>query len=120
MLIYIHKEQELDDVERLYPAKHYVLIDDKLRILDAMKRSGASASPRCFRGRDITRLIPKALANYPPADIQVERIGDLVKHDLAAFAPNRSKGAPAMKATQKLHDARSEPWLDNITRELLT
>ena len=29
VLIYIHKEQELDDVERRFPADHYVLVDDK-------------------------------------------------------------------------------------------
>ncbi len=59
MLIYIHKEEELADVERLYPAAHYVLIDDKLRILAAVKACGASASPPSFRGRVITRTIRK-------------------------------------------------------------
>ncbi len=39
VLIYIHKEQELDDVEHWYPAKHYVLIDDKIRILAAVKKA---------------------------------------------------------------------------------
>src|SRR5207248_5985147 len=37
VLIYIHKEQMLDDVGWLYPARHYVMVDDKLRILAAMK-----------------------------------------------------------------------------------
>ena len=48
VLIYIHKEEELDDVERLYPAKHYVMIDDKLRILDTMKKLWGSASHNGF------------------------------------------------------------------------
>src|ERR1041385_6670992 len=39
ILIYIHKELELADVERRYPAGHYVMVDDKLRILAAMKES---------------------------------------------------------------------------------
>ena len=51
VLIYVHKEEELDDVERLYPARHYVMIDDKLRILDSMKKSGAIASRRYFPAR---------------------------------------------------------------------
>jgi hypothetical protein len=55
VLIYIHKECELEYVERLYPANHYVLVEDKLRILAAVKRSGASGLPRCFPSRAITR-----------------------------------------------------------------
>ena len=43
MLIYIHKEQQLDDVEKRYPARHYVLVDDKLRILTAVKKPGDRA-----------------------------------------------------------------------------
>ena len=50
VLIYIHKEQELDDVERLYPADHYVLIDDKLRILSAVKK---------IWGERVTTVFPK-------------------------------------------------------------
>ena len=61
VLIYIHKEEELDDVERLYPAKHYVMIDDKLRILDTMKKIwGDRVSPPCSRARATTRPIPKS------------------------------------------------------------
>ena len=85
VLIYIHKEQELDDVERFYPAEHYVLIDDKLRILSAVKK---------IWGRRVTTVFPRqghyaldagALAEYPPADIELARIGDLVTYDLPAF-----------------------------------
>jgi len=85
ILIYIHKEQELVDVERLYPAGHYVLIDDKLRILSAVKE---------IWGERVTTVFPKqghyafdleALAEYPPADIELGRIGDLLTFDLSAF-----------------------------------
>ncbi|HSR11741.1 MAG TPA: HAD family hydrolase, partial [Thermodesulfobacteriota bacterium] len=38
VLIYIHKEQNLDHVEQVYPADHYILADDKLRILAAVKK----------------------------------------------------------------------------------
>jgi FMN phosphatase YigB (HAD superfamily) len=48
VLIYIYKDQELDDVEHRYPAEHYVLIDDKLRILSAVKPSGPHESRPCF------------------------------------------------------------------------
>ena len=59
VLIFVHKEQELDDVERLYPARRYVLIDDKLRILWRSRRSGATGWRRCFRGRATTRATPR-------------------------------------------------------------
>ncbi|HMC18413.1 MAG TPA: HAD family hydrolase, partial [Gemmatimonadales bacterium] len=39
VLIYLHKELMLDAIERRFPADHYVMIDDKLRILAAMKRT---------------------------------------------------------------------------------
>ena len=85
VLIYIHKEQELDDVGRLYPADHYVLIDDKLHILSAVKK---------FWGDNVTTVFPKqghyaldsqTLAEYPPADIELASIGDLLNYDLSSF-----------------------------------
>jgi hypothetical protein len=63
VLIYIHKEEELDDVERMYPAKHYVLIDDKLRILAAVKAIWGTGSPPSFRGRAISQTIKKHSPN---------------------------------------------------------
>ena len=82
VLIYIHKEEELDDVERLYPAKHYVLIDDKLRILDAVKRSWGSRVTTVFPRQGHYALDPKITADYPPADVTIEAIGDLARDDL--------------------------------------
>ena len=49
VLIYVHKERELDDVARRYPADHYVLVDDKLRVLAAVKRAWGARCGR--RGR---------------------------------------------------------------------
>ena len=83
VLIYIHKEQELADVERLYPAKHYVMVDDKLRILDAMKKIWGDRLTTVFPRQGHYALDPKVLELYPPADITLERIGDLVHHDLS-------------------------------------
>ena len=85
VLIYIHKEEEIDDVQRLYPADHYVLIDDKLRILTAVKKIWGERVTTVFPKQGHYALDPKVLAEYPPADIQLGKIGDLVKCDLAAF-----------------------------------
>jgi len=82
VLIYVHKEQMQDDIERRYPAPHYAMVDDKLRILAAMK---------AHRGERITTIFVRqghyahdreALAALPPADLSFERIGDLLACDL--------------------------------------
>jgi FMN phosphatase YigB (HAD superfamily) len=85
VLIYIHKEQELDDVESRYPAEHYVLVDDKLRILTAVKKAWGSRLTTVFPRQGHYALDPKILAENPPADITIERIGDLVNYDLPAL-----------------------------------
>jgi FMN phosphatase YigB (HAD superfamily) len=85
VLIYIHKERELDDVERLYPAKHYVLIDDKLRILAAVKGLWGERVTTVFPKQGHYALDPQAQAEYPAADIELARIADLMTYDLAAF-----------------------------------
>ena len=87
VLIYIHKEQELDDVEKRYPARHYVLVDDKLRILTAVKKVWGSRVTTVFPRQGHYAHDPKALATYPPADITIERIGDLLRYDLPALLP---------------------------------
>jgi FMN phosphatase YigB (HAD superfamily) len=93
VLIYVHKEQELDDVERLYPADHYVLIDDKLRILAAVKKIWGERVTTVFPKQGHYALDPKALAAYPAADIELAKIGDLVTCDASAFSakPPRSR-----------------------------
>ena len=85
ILIYIHKEQELDDVERLYPAGHYVLIDDKLRILSAVKDIWGERVTTVFPKQGHYAFDPEALAEYPPADIELAKIADLLTFDLSAF-----------------------------------
>src|SRR3954454_22025473 len=69
VLIYIHKEEEVDDVQRLYPADDYVLIDDKLRILTAVKKIWDERVTTMFPKQGHYALDSKALAEYPPADI---------------------------------------------------
>lgn len=85
VLIYIHKEQMLEDVERRYPAKRYVMVDDKLRILAAMKKIQRDRLTTVFPRQGHYALDPNNIAAYPPADITVERIGDLVDYDLPVF-----------------------------------
>jgi FMN phosphatase YigB (HAD superfamily) len=85
ILIYIHKEDELEDVERRYPAAHYVLVDDKLRILSAVKEIWRERVTTIFPRQGHYALDPKVLASYPPADIAIDRIGDLVTIDLPSM-----------------------------------
>jgi FMN phosphatase YigB (HAD superfamily) len=85
VLIYIHKEDMLDDVERRYPARHYVLIDDKLRILSAVKKAWGDRVTTIFPRQGQFALDPKVVASNPAADVAVERIGDLMSYDLPAI-----------------------------------
>lgn len=82
ILIYIHKEYELADVERRYPADRYVLIDDKIRILSAIKDVWADRVTTVFPRQGHYALDTANVAKYPAADITVDRIGDLLTTDL--------------------------------------
>jgi FMN phosphatase YigB (HAD superfamily) len=82
VLIYVHKEQELDDVEQRYPAEHYVLVDDKLRILAAVKAFWGSRVTTVFVRQGHYAIDPKILATYPPADVSIGRVGDLLQYHL--------------------------------------
>ena len=85
VLIYVHKEHDLDDVAERYPADHYVLIDDKLRILTAVKKLWGSRVTTIFPKQGHYANDPQVSANYPPADVSVDRIGDVLKHDLQSL-----------------------------------
>ncbi|MBV9543826.1 MAG: HAD family hydrolase, partial [Chloroflexi bacterium] len=85
VLIYIHKELELDTVARLYPADHYVLIDDKLRILSAVKGIWGKRVTTVFPKQGHYAHDPDTLRRYPAADISVERIGDVLRVDPTRF-----------------------------------
>ena len=100
VLIYIHKEEALDDVERRFPAEHYVLIDDKPRILAAIKGFWGKRVTTVFPRQGIYAHDPKAVAAFPPADIAIEHIGDLLSFDLSRLA------AIAPGSTVKLEAAR--------------
>ena len=78
VLIYIHKEQMLDDVARRYPARRYVMVDDKLRILAAMKRVWGDRLTTVFVRQGHYASDPSVLAEYPEADVSVGTIGEVV------------------------------------------
>jgi FMN phosphatase YigB (HAD superfamily) len=82
VLIYVHKELELKDVQRRYPAKHYLLVDDKLRILTAAKKIWGSMLTTVFVRQGHYATDPGILATFPPADVSLNRIGELANYDL--------------------------------------
>jgi FMN phosphatase YigB (HAD superfamily) len=85
VLIYIHKEKRMADVEKRYPAEHYVMVDDKLRILSAMTKVWDDKLTTVFPRQGHYALDPKNISSYPPAHITVQRIGELINYDLAEF-----------------------------------
>src|SRR5439155_887537 len=89
VLIYIHKEEMLEDVERRYPAQHYVLVDDKPRILAAVKDAWGERVTTIFPRQGQYARDAKA---YRPADLTIERIGDLLTHDLPDLGPDPRRG----------------------------
>ncbi len=88
VLIYIHKENELDHVERIHPAHHYVMVDDKLRILTAMKKIWGDKLTTVFVRQGHYAHEPGLLEKYPPADITIDRIGQLLEHDFSHLNPD--------------------------------
>jgi FMN phosphatase YigB (HAD superfamily) len=85
VLIYTHKEQMLNEVERRYPAGHYVMVDDKLRILATMKKAWGDRLTTVWPRQGHYALDPQPIATHPPADLTIERIGDLVNFDFSTF-----------------------------------
>jgi FMN phosphatase YigB (HAD superfamily) len=83
VLIYIHKERMLEAVAARYPARRYVMVDDKLRILAAMKEIWGDRLTTIFPRQGHYALDPANERAYPAADLTVERIGELVDWDLS-------------------------------------
>jgi FMN phosphatase YigB (HAD superfamily) len=83
VLIYIHKEAALDDVERRYPAEHYVLVDDKMRILTAVKQFWRERVTTVFARQGSYARDVNAVDAFPPADMTIEHIDDLLDFDLS-------------------------------------
>ena len=83
VLIYLHKEKMLEAVAHRYPAKHYVMVDDKVRILAALKQSWGSKLTTIFVRQGHYALDMANISAYPAADITLEKIGDLAKVNLS-------------------------------------
>jgi len=83
VLVYVHKEAAVADIERHYPARHYVVVDDKLRLLDAIKRIWAKRVTTVFVRQGAFAHDAAALASLAPADVTIEHIADLLASDLA-------------------------------------
>jgi FMN phosphatase YigB (HAD superfamily) len=93
VLIYIHKEKELDDIVRRYPADHYVFIDDKVRILAAVKQAWKSRVTTVFPRQGHYATDQKEVVKYPSPDIVVERIAMLLDYDLPSLTIAASSAA---------------------------
>ena len=81
ILVYIHKEKDLRHVEHHFPAHHYVVVEDKPRVLTAAKNVWKDRATTIFVRQGRRAHDPKHVDPYPRADITVERIGDLLKSD---------------------------------------
>lgn len=97
VLIYVHKERELDDVEQRYPTDHYVLVDDKLRILTAVKRLWGAKVTTVFPRQGHYAHDAQILANCPAADVSIDRIGDLLQYDLPTLLAAPRGGQPTTR-----------------------
>jgi hypothetical protein len=85
VLIFIHKEQELECVEKLYPARHYVMVDDKVRLLEAIKDIWKDRVTTVFVQQGHYARDKKSIAQYRPADISIRRIADLLDIELRSW-----------------------------------
>lgn len=95
VLIYIHKEEALHDIERRYPADHYVLIDDKLRILSAVKQVWGERVTTIFPRQGQYAHDLKVISALPPADVTIERIEELLDYDFSRLLPAPRLATPA-------------------------
>ncbi|HEY1438929.1 MAG TPA: HAD family hydrolase [Casimicrobiaceae bacterium] len=85
VLVDVHKERALDAMRQRYPARHYVMIDDKPRLLAAMKRALGEKLTTMFVHQGHYAAESAGTAIDPPPDLEIERIGDLLDHDLPDF-----------------------------------
>jgi FMN phosphatase YigB (HAD superfamily) len=101
ILVYIHKERELDDVARRFPAKRYVLVDDKLRLLTAVKQVWGPTVTTVFPRQGHYAHDPEILAGYPPADLAIPRIGRLLDYDLPTLLGAATAAGGGHRAERK-------------------
>ncbi len=85
VLIYVHKERELEDVAARHPAEHYVFVDDKPRLCAAIKAHWGARVTTVFPRQGHYAHDAAEVARYPTPDVTIERIGDLVGWELPAL-----------------------------------
>src|SRR3984893_14415192 len=85
VMIYLHKERVLDHMQQRYPAKHYVMVDDKPTLLAAMKSTLKEKLTPVFVRQGHYALAPESNSVKPAPDMTIERIGDLINHSLSDF-----------------------------------
>lgn len=90
VLLYVHKERELEDIERRYPADHYVLVDDKVRLLTVIKLAWGDRLTSVFP-RQGHYAHDRQVAEYPRPDVTIERIADLIAFDPPPGVPPRRR-----------------------------
>jgi FMN phosphatase YigB (HAD superfamily) len=78
VLVYVHKERELSEIERRYPADRYVFVDDKVRILAAIKEAWGERVTTVFPRQGHYAKDAGLVERYPLPDVTVEAIGDLL------------------------------------------
>ena len=106
VLIYIHKEKALADVARRFPAEHYVMVDDKLRILSAIKQVWGERVTTVFVRQGHYALDAAMIAKYPAADVSLERIGEFMELcNSSAFAKGEGRGSRAEGGTDRTDQA---------------
>ena len=91
VMICVHKDQEIAAVEQRYPADHYVVVDDKIRLLTAFKQAWGDRVTTVFPRQGQFAFDAAVLAANPPADITVERVGDLLDGAMLARLAPRSR-----------------------------
>jgi FMN phosphatase YigB (HAD superfamily) len=106
VMIYVHKENELADVATKYPAEHYILIDDKLRILDAVKKIWGAKVTTVFVRQGHYAFDPEIIKSYPPADVTIEQIGDLLKCETNWWVQDRQRNRSKVEASHSQRAGR--------------
>jgi hypothetical protein len=96
VLIYVHKELDLDDVRKRFPADHYVLIDDKLRVLTAIKRAWGQRVTTVFV-RQGHYAFAAEVAQLPAADVTIGRVEELLSFDMRTSWRRRVRRAPHLR-----------------------
>ena len=101
VLIYVHKERELDAMQGCYPARHYVMVDDKMQLLTAMKRELGQRLTTVFVRQGHYAAESAGTTIGPPPDLAIERIGDLIDYDLSDFLAASPVDAAAMSQERR-------------------